>query len=216
MTRKGFALILVLLFTAITLTILTGIASALASNVKLNRQAKNAYETHSLARGAIDAGISLLRSSTTKTYSLPTPTEPDCSSFKYKVFYKQPVGSTNAGSYAFDETTIKLDSINSFIAGQLQVGNDMRKDGFYMVRLCPVGTVDTVIGIGFLQGQKFTLEGKVTHDDTYICTYNNPLFPLITECGTGAAFACSDTAPYVSDCKYNHKKDKIKIYQSRS
>jgi len=206
--QKGFALVLVLLFTAITLVVVTSIATALVSNIKLINRSKITVETYNLARGSIEAALGQLRVSTAQ---YPTwPVVPDCNAQKYYVYYYQ------SGAYVMDSISVNLSTLVSTWVGSHPTA---RNDGFYAVRLCPVSNIlngdDLITGIGFFKGQKLTFAAKVFHQDTYLCDHSSG---TTDKCGTGfgAAHSCLPTDAGVSNCLWNHTKDKVKIYQTRS
>ena len=203
--RKGFALILVLLFTTIVLMAGSSMALALSSGVKLNRQSKNASEAYSMARSAISDGINELRSyQTDDTLVKPDPA----------------TSCTPTGKYNFSDDGSthqpKILSSPPYSSGS----------AFYAYQLCANGINNYIMGVGFSGGQKITLKAKITHDDTYTRTYeyseiDNSTFPPGTTiktgtCGTDTGLsACDNTQSgyTVKSTIYNHTKDIIKIYQ---
>ena len=232
--KKGFALILVLLFTAISLMVVSTVALALVSGAKLNRQSKIISKAYILAKGGIDAGyIELVKS------DKESPSWPDISACttnkKYNIYY------FDGGEYVYypsDELGINLAAISLWITP------DRRNDGFFAARLC--FDDDIIKAIGYIDGQKLTLQAYIEPKSPQpvlyhysipqpdicpvppavgpcvpqppidgMCIKNGySLAPGTPDCDTVAGFNMSYVDP--DQTKYDHTQDKIKIFQSNS
>lgn len=226
-TSQGFALILVLLFTAIVLMVIGSIASSLASGANLNRQSKNASESYNLARAAVGDGLNQLKSSQEKNPSFPT----DACTAKFKIYYY------SSSDYIYDPTSI------TDIATWIGNHPTAKDSGFYAVSMCTSGSdanKDTIIGKGFFGGQQIALKAKITlknlsgrNDGIYTCTKtsHDPTgtdlltgAPIYTDstitCGTASGLQLCSSYPHLTDdaitntnCVWDHTQDLIHIYQ---
>lgn len=148
MKHKGFGLILVLIFTAVALAVVSSISLAMVSDIRLNRQSRNSATAYSMARSAIGDAIFALKLSDKEK-----PIEPTETGLKNSCDIKD--GDYNYSSDGVSYSKKKLSELSG-----MSVGN------YYAYQLCVDGTNDYILGIGYAGGQKITLKAQITHDDS--------------------------------------------------
>ena len=164
--QKGFALILVLLFTAIILIIISAIALAIVSDIKLTDRSKIQAQAYNLARSGIDDGW---------TYYLQqeingtSPSTDPSTSGQYNFYYYDTSLYTSA-PYALSWATSHLDKSYPDALGN---------GGFYAYRVCVNkyadctssssggGTLSSFVqSRGYFAGKVIVLKGVITNNDS--------------------------------------------------
>lgn len=230
--KKGFALIYALLLTTILLTVLSGVAIALVSGIKLNRASKNAVQVYSLARSGIGAVWAEYQSSSVKEPEIPASA---CDS--------DPMFT----AYYYKDTTLKYESepvrqslLSTWIGSRNAIAKSM---GIYAYSACGKAAKN-IFAIGYFGGQKISLKAKITEENPiptkvtytvsvcqdpaidptcalpkvpseprYCVTHDyQPNMSGLLDCST-----FSGEPGYLEDStktKYDHQKDTIKIFQT--
>lgn len=204
--RKGFALILVLLFTAIILILITLISTSLVGGIKLNRQSQNTYEAYNMARDAITDAVTVLRN----PYNLATNTT---GGDKHKIL---PTAATSCdllnGDYYFSVEGSNNHPVQSLTSSLPGVFASSGK--YYAYQLCADGSNNYIEGRGYSGGQQIVLKAKITLKDIYTTTYTYP-DNSTTQCGTASPLSPCGSIPTgaTPSTVYNHANDLIHIYQ---
>lgn len=198
--RKGFALILVLLFTAISLMVVSTIALSLVNDARLSRQSKVLNQTYGLARTAIGESWNKYQDKLT----VSTTADGD------KNYITPTNGCISTYKYVDPETRTESTTLPS---------SNQRYKGWYGYRVC--GSGNYIMGIGYYHGNQLTLRAKITHDDSYTVSYNTPSVDInsaiISVPGTCSSVAGDDCWPSNAtnfDFAWDHSKDKLKIFQT--
>jgi len=150
MKHKGFGLILVLIFTAIALAVVSSISLAMVSDIRLNRQSKNSATAYSMARSAIGDAIFALKLSNKEKPIVPTDSGPTQSC------------KPSSGDYNYS-----IDGV-SYSKKTLSDLSSMSAGNYYAYQLCVDGANDYILGIGYAGGQKITLKAQIIHNDTSV------------------------------------------------
>lgn len=211
-SHPAFALILVLLFTAIILILITLISTSLVSGIKLNRQSQNTYEAYNMARDAITDAVTTLRQPTVTTQYLTPLSGVNCRTTDGTGVYY-----TRKGTASLITKTLSTAVVDYGPNGK-----------FYAYKLCADASNKYIEGRGYSGGQQIILKASVnlkgyyTEDYTYDVIDAGVTTSKTEKCGTDPAFSkqCSDLLashpdanPVTSTKKFTHDKDLIHIYQ---
>ncbi len=152
--KKGFALILVLLFTAIVLIVITAISLAIVSDVKLTSQSKTITETYSLARSGINNGWTayLQQASNVESGVSGASISSIPSDNEVNIYYNDPTDGYK---------TIKKSQ--SDLVNWKNSNSDVLVAGVYIYQVkCSGGVCDNILSTGYKNGRKITLKAKIT------------------------------------------------------
>ncbi|MEI6040259.1 MAG: hypothetical protein WCP93_02820 [Candidatus Berkelbacteria bacterium] len=161
-THKGFALILVLLFTAISLMVVSAIALSLVADSRANKASISMAEAYNMARSGMNDGYTQFIAQVTNDFNGSSIVDQATFSPKYKL----PDLACSGDEYFFSGFDSSGSSYTGTIANFKSSYPAALNDGFYAVQVCSRDlTGDYIKSIGGFGGKQVVLKGILDHSN---------------------------------------------------
>lgn len=174
--KKSFALVYVLLFTMMTLTIIVMISGTMVTNIKLQRGSKSSIQAYNLARSAVDVAWGKYKEALEASESPPPGIHIDSYAYGseneiyttitnniYTPYLKVKFPGTGVCASTDNVQRVDLNTDTDSSVLPAAILTTPNEKGIYDYKICYDGTNKYIKTVGYYKGTKVVLQATIQH-----------------------------------------------------